>query len=122
MARKRPIRHMGMTLSEEEHRLWHEQHKGKHLTPEEHRKLMEHLGVSDREDRKWHKAKGMLPVETTEPLPEGDPVNCFAIGGGFLEYCVRQGWLIRQRQGKATRYYVTEAGREALAGYGITKY
>jgi hypothetical protein len=50
------------------------------------------------------------------------PVNCFAIGGGFLDHCVRQGWFIRQRHGKATRYYVTEAGRKALAAFGITKY
>jgi hypothetical protein len=122
MGKKQLIRHMGMTLSEEEHRRWHEQHKGKQLTPEEHKRLMERLGIGDEEDRKWHKTNGMLPSETAEPLPEGDPVNCFAIGGGFLEYCVRQGWLIRRKQGKETRYYVTKIGREALAGYGITKY
>ena len=122
MAKKRSIRHMGMTLSEEEHRRWHAQHKAKRLTPEEHTRLLEHLGVSEEEDRKWHEANGMAPVETAATVPDGDPINCFAIGGGFLDYCVRQGWLIRQRQGKATRYYVTEIGREALAGYGITKY
>jgi hypothetical protein len=122
MAKKRLIRHMGMTMSEEEHRRWHEQHKGKRLTPEEHEKLMEHLGVSEAEDCKWHKANGMLPTETAEPLPDGEPVNPFAIGGGFLEYCVRQGWLTRQGRGRGTRYYVTEVGRAALAGYGIIKY
>lgn len=122
MAKKRPIRHMGMTMSGEEHRQWHEKHKGKRLTPEEHKQLMERLGVSKEEDRKWHKAQGVPPVEAVEPPPKGNPVNCFAIGSGFLEYCVREGWLIRQRQGKGTKYYVTEAGREALAGYGIVKY
>ena len=121
MAKKRMIRHMGMTMTEEEHRQWHKKHNGKPLTPEEHKELMEHLGVSDEEDRKWHKANGMPPAEAVEP-PKGDPVNCFAIGGGFLEYCVEQGWLIRQRRGRATKYYVTEAGRKALAEYGIVKY
>jgi len=122
MAKKRPIRHMGMTLSEEEHRQWHEKHEGKGLTPEEHKQLMEHLGVSEEEDGKWHKAQGVPPVEAVEPPPGSDPVNCFAVGGGFLEYRVRQGWLLRQRRGRATKYYVTEVGREALAGYGIVKY
>ena len=122
MAKKRVIRHMGMTLTKEEHRRWHEKHKGKRLTPAEHTRLMEHLGIGDEEDRKWHKANGAPPVETLEPLPEGDSVNCFAIGGGFLEYCVKQGWLIRQKQDRGTRYYVTKAGRAALAEYGITEY
>lgn len=122
MAKKRMIRHMGMTLSEEEHRRWHRKHQGKALTPEEHGKLMEHLGVSEGQDRKWHKANGMPPVEAVEAPPEGEPVNALAIGGGFLEHCVRQGWLTRQGRGRGTKYYVTEAGREALAGYGIVKY
>ena len=122
MAKKRMIRHMGMTLSEEEHRGWHEEHDGKPLTPQEHKKLMEHLGVSEEEDRKWHKANGMPLPEAVEPAPESEPVNPFAIGGGFLEYCVRQSWLTRQGRGRGTKYYVTEAGREALAGYGIVKY
>jgi len=122
MAKKRMIRYMGMTLSEEEHRQWHEKHQGKRLTPEEHKKLMEHLGVSEEEDRKWHKANGIPPAEPVEPPPGDDPVNPFAIGGAFLEYCVRKGWLTRQGRGRGTKYYVTEAGREALAGYGIVKY
>jgi hypothetical protein len=122
MAKKRMIRHMGMIMSEEEHRQWHEKHQGKRLMPEEHKKLMEHLGVSEEKDHKWHKTQGVPPVETVEPPPGDDPVNPFAIGGGFLEYCVRQGWLTRQGRGRGTKYYVTEAGREALAGYGIVKY
>ncbi len=50
---------------------------------------MEHLGISGEQDRRWHKAQEAGPGESgTEPTPEGDPVNCFAIGGGFLEYCL----------------------------------
>jgi len=122
MGKKRLIRHMGMTMSEEEHRQWHEKHRGQRLTPEEHEKLMEHLGASEEEDRKWHEAEGVPPVEAPEPPPNGQRVNCFAIGGGFIEYCVRQGWLIRRGRARAAKYYVTEAGRTALAEYGITKY
>ena len=123
MGTKKAIRHMGMTMTEQEHRRWHREHEGKSLTPEEHEKLMEHLGVSPEQDRQWHKAQKMGAGESSaEPVAEGDPVNCFAIGGGFLEYCVQQGWLIRQRRGRATKYYVTEVGRGALAGFGITKY
>ncbi|MCX5643642.1 MAG: hypothetical protein NTZ17_03000 [Phycisphaerae bacterium] len=136
MGKKKVIRHMGMTMTAEEHRRWHQEHAGKRLTAGEHRKLMGHLGVSPEQDRRWHKAQEAGEGESpAEPAPEGEgpqvrnialgspvSVNPFAIGGGFLEYCVKQGWLTRQRRGRATKYYVTEAGREALAGYGITKY
>jgi len=45
---------------------------------------------------------------------DGDSLNPFAIGAGFLTYCVRQGWLIQEGKGRRVRYYATEAGREAL--------
>jgi hypothetical protein len=87
------------------------------MTPAEHEKLMKRFGVNPEQERQWHKAQKTGEGESpAEPVPEGDPVNPFAIGGGFLEYCVRQGWLIRHRRGRATKYYVTEAGRVALAG------
>ncbi len=122
MGKKKPIRHMGMAMSEEEHRRWHEQHQGQGLTPEEHEKLMKHLGVSAAEDRRWHEAQASGPAAAAEASPGGEPVNSFAIGGGFFEYCVRQGWLTKQGRGRGTKYYVTEAGRAALAEYGIVKY
>lgn len=122
MSKKKPIRHLGMTMTEEEHRRWHQEHEGKDLTAEEHRKLMEHLGVSPEQDREWHKAHPARAADEPVAGPDNTPVNCFAIGGGFLEYCVQQGWLTRQRHGRSTKYYVTKTGREALAGYGITKY
>ncbi len=122
MAKKKRIRHMGMTMTEEQHRRWHREHEGKELTPIEHKKLMAHLGISEEEDRKWHQAQEPSGPETTDLAPDAQPVNPFAIGGAFLEYCVRQGWLIQRGRGKGMKYYVTEAGREALAEYGITKY
>lgn len=123
MSKKKPIRHMGMTMTEEEHRKWHAEHDGKELTEAEHRLLMEHLRISEEENRKWHQAQQSPAEETTGDLPPGgDPINPFAIGGAFLQYCVRQGWLIQQGGGRKTKYFVTAVGREALAEYGITKY
>lgn len=39
--------------------------------------------------------------------------------GGFLEYCVKQGWLIKEGKGKNTRYFATPEGEKALARFGI---
>jgi len=123
MGKKKLIDHMGMTMTEEEHRRWHREHDGKKLTPAEHRKLMKHLGVSEEEDRKWHEAQQPTTGErAAEPTTPGDPINPFAVGGGFLAYCVRQGWLIQQGRGRSVKYYVTECGRKMLAESGITKY
>lgn len=123
MSKKKPIRHMGMTMTEEEHRKWHAEHDGKELTEAEHRLLMEHMAICEEENRKWHEAQQSPGGEIVDAsVPGGDPVNPFAIGGAFLQYCVRQGWLIEQGSGRKTRYFVTEAGRAALADYGITKY
>ncbi len=120
--KKKLIRHMGMTMTEEEHRKWHAEHDGKELTEIEHRQLMEHLGISEEEDRKWHEAHPSVDRESPDiSSPVGDPVNPFAIGGGFLDYCVKQGWLIRRGRGRAMKYYVTETGRAALAEFGITQ-
>lgn len=52
-----------------------------------------------------------------EPLtkqPERIPVNPFWLGGSLLEYCVRQGWMLKERKGRSTRYYVTPAGVAAF--------
>jgi hypothetical protein len=123
MGKNKPIRHLGMAMTEEEHRRWHQEHEGKGLTAEEHQKLMEHLGVSPEEECQWHPAHPAgEDGAAAGPGPDDTPVNCFALGGGFLEYCVKQGWLTRQRQGRATKYYVTGASRRALAEYGIVKY
>lgn len=47
------------------------------------------------------------------------PVNCYWVGGSFLEYCVKQAWMVRQREGRSTRYYCTPAGVDALKNFGI---
>ncbi len=149
MAKKekdKTIRHIGMTLTDKEHEQWHRQHK--ELTPEEHEQLMKQMGISPEEDKKWHREHGaMTPedhVRIAEMLekkgiskeeqqkwhqeksagmqPEGSeskPLNPFMIGGGFLTYCVKQGWLIQEGKGTKTRYFATEQGRRELAKFDI---
>ncbi len=122
MAKDKIIRHMGMTMTEEEHRRWHQEHRNKPLTDEEHKDLMKHLGVSPDRDRRWHRNRtASEQTAILAPSPVGQPVNPSAIGGGFLEYCIRQGWLTRRGRGRASKYFATPAGREALAGFGITE-
>jgi len=50
-----------------------------------------------------------------EPIP----INPFWVGGSFLDYCVRQAWMIKQREGRSIRYYCTPAGVNALKQFGI---
>ena len=121
MDKKKRIRHVGMAMTEQEHRRWHDRRPDGGLSAREHERLMESLGISPEEDRQWHKAQAAAGGQAGA-APPGRPVNCFAIGGGFLKYCVRKGWLVEQGSGRKVKYFVTEAGQEALAGYGITKY
>ncbi len=46
-------------------------------------------------------------------------VNPFAIGGGFLDYCVQQGWIIKQGKSRLAKYFVTDKGNKELGKYGI---
>jgi hypothetical protein len=118
---KKMIRHMGMTMTEEEHRKWHEQHEGGELTPQEHARLMKRLGVGEEEDREWHQAQGAGAKKDFLKPSEDEPVDVLAVGAGFVAYCVKQGWLIQRGRGQAKKHFVTAAGREALAEFGIVK-
>ena len=80
------------------------------------------MGTGQAEAPEASETQDGLTDKPERPGSDARSVNCFAIGGGFLDYCVKQGWLIRNRHGKSTRYYVTEVGRSALADFGITKY
>jgi hypothetical protein len=46
-------------------------------------------------------------------------VNQFGIGGGFLDYSVIQGWLIREDKGKNATYFATKENEEELRKFGI---
>lgn len=41
-------------------------------------------------------------------------INPFYIGGSFLSYCVRQGWMIEEKVGKKKMHYITEEGIQIL--------
>lgn len=112
------------------------------MTPQKHEALMQKMGVSKEQDEEWRREHGLPP-----PVAEADgaargvrefpltptlsarggegvqavrkPVNCFAIGGGFLAYCVRQGWLEQEGAGRSARYFVTAEGRRRLEEFGI---
>jgi hypothetical protein len=40
-------------------------------------------------------------------------------GGSFLDYCVRQGWMLKEREGRSVRDFATPAGVVALRDFGI---
>jgi hypothetical protein len=118
MARKKKekvIHHRGMTMTAQEHEQWHKKHKK--MTPQEHEQLMEKMGISPEEDEKWHREqKGKEPHAADS---DARPLNPFAIGGGFLAYCVKQGWLITEGKGPKAKYFPTEKGRLELAKFDI---
>jgi len=104
------IKQRGTTITQKEHEKWHKENH--EMTPEMHGALLKEMGISDEEDREWHRKQGML--QRSSRKLERRPVNPFALGGGFLAYCVRQGWLIREGKGRNTKYYMTEEGKEQI--------
>lgn len=49
----------------------------------------------------------------------GKPINPYALGAYFLEHCVRQGWLMREGDGKSAKWYLTEVGERELPVFGV---
>jgi len=109
------IRHVSMSLTEEEHEKWHKEQP--QMTPEQHETLMKRMGISKEEDERWHDSNRIPQKERNKS--EQKAVNPFAIGGGFLSYCVGQGWLMQEGKGRNAKYYVTDVGREELRKFGI---
>jgi DNA-binding transcriptional ArsR family regulator len=106
--------HMGMLITVEEHERWHRDHDGK-LSAEEHAKLMDTIGISEEDDRNWHTNHPELPIKDSP----GKRLNPFAVGGGFLDFCVRKGWVKREGKEHSAVYYVTEWGIIELKRFGI---
>lgn len=51
-----------------------------------------------------------------EDFSERNPeVNPIALGAAYLDYCVRQGWLVKSGEGSAVQYALTPLGEEKLA-------
>jgi hypothetical protein len=43
------------------------------------------------------------------------PINPYWVGGQFLGYCVKQGWLRQEGSGgRGTKWYPTDEGRKEL--------
>jgi len=74
-----------MEMTDEEHQKWHNGHREMSLA--QHKALMEKMGISEEEDKKWHEAHN-APHQTESNL-ERKSVNPFAVGGGFLDYCIK---------------------------------
>jgi hypothetical protein len=104
-----------MGISAEEDRKWRQQQRK--LTAAEHAALLKKMGVPAEQDRQGHKGRAAgAPSANGTP---GSPVNPFAVGGGFLSYCVAQGWLIREGKGRSATYYATAQGLKELSRFGI---
>jgi hypothetical protein len=85
------IHHMAMTMTKEEHNRWHAKHAT--LTLKQHDALMKKLGVSKEQDEEWHRTHQTLDEERMKGTIS---INPFAVGGGFLAWCIKQGWVVQQ--------------------------
>jgi len=103
MAKK--IRHMGMTLTKEQHERWHQNHP--ELAPRQHAAMMKKMGISPDEDAEWHRTHQTLHEQRAQ---QAKSINPFAVGGAFLAWRVKQGWLVQQ--GK--QYFATKEGAHEL--------
>lgn len=107
------IHHMGMTITKEQHDRFHKD--APCLTPERHDAFMKKLGVTKEEDEEWHRTHLTLAEQRAKAagLKAIDP---FAVGGGFLGWCVKQGWLVQ----RGKQYFATKDGaRELRERFGI---
>ncbi len=102
------IHHMGMTLTKEEHDSFHRGERD--LTPERHDALMKKMGITREQDEEWHRTHltlGELRLKEKKGLKD---INPFAVGGGFLSWCVKQGWVVRS----GSHYFATKEGVHEL--------
>jgi DNA-binding PadR family transcriptional regulator len=45
--------------------------------------------------------------------------NPLELGSAYLDYCVKQGWLVKSGEGDAATYQVTPEGEKKLANVSI---
>lgn len=50
---------------------------------------------------------------------DGIDKKSLAPGSAYLEYCVRQGWLVKKGEGEAATYEMTPEGKKKLANVTI---
>jgi hypothetical protein len=105
------IHHMGMTISKKEHDAFHA--KPPVLTKRQHDAMMKRMGITKEQDEEWHRTRTTLAEQHVRGLKR---VNPFAVGAGFLAFCVKQGWLVQQQR----EYFVKkDAVRELREQFGI---
>ena len=102
------IHHMGMTIKKEEHDSFHREKR--EISPKHHDALMKKLGVSKEEDEKWHRTHLTLAEQRAMGTKALKGINPFAVGGGFLSWCVAQGWIIQ----RGKQYFVSKEGLREL--------
>jgi hypothetical protein len=102
---------MGMTITKKEHDEFHKNMPV--LTPKQHAAMMKRMGITKAQDEEWHGMHSTLAEQRVKGLKR---VNPFAVGSGFLAFCVRQGWLVQQQR----EYFALKDGaRELRDRFGI---
>jgi hypothetical protein len=99
---------MGMTLTKEAHDRFHRE--GGNLSPEQHDALMKKLGITREQDEEWHRTHLTLGEERAKEMKGLRGINPFAVGGGFLSWCLKQGWLVQ----RGKQYFATKEGARKL--------
>lgn len=106
---------MGKKKAGEKHEEWHRKHRK--MTSEEHDGLIRRMGITEEEHEVWHELHGTRMGPEEKGMRR--PVDPFAVGGAFLEYCVRKKWLVREGHGHGAKYYPTQKGMVALRRFGL---
>jgi hypothetical protein len=105
------IRHMGMTVTKKEHDEFHKNMPV--LAPKQHAAMMTRMGITRKQDEEWHRTHATLAEQRVKGLKR---INPFAVGAGFLAFCVREGWLVQQKR----EFFVQKGGaRELRERFGI---
>lgn len=105
---------MGMTLAKEEHDRFHKE--APTLSPDRHDALMKKLGITKEQDEEWHRTHLTLDEQRARTTKGMKGIDPFAVGAGFLAWCIKQGWLVQP--GK--QYFATKEGaRELRERFGI---
>jgi len=96
---------MGMTLKKADHDRFHRH--APELTPKQHEALMKRMGITKEEDEEWHRTHLTLAEQRVQGMKRIEP---FAAGGGFLAWCAKQGWVVRQGR----QYFASKDGLREL--------
>ncbi len=105
------IRHLGMTITKTEHDDFHKTMPV--LTPKQHAAMMKRMGITKAQDEEWHRTHATLAEQRVKGLKRINPI---AVGTGFLDFCVEQGWLVHQQR----EYFVQQGGAlELRERFGI---